>query len=70
MESIRCQKCGSENFRQEVKEIYDRYLDDKMQVIGFEDELTHDLELGKIRCVKCGENILGRLSKRINAPTH
>lgn len=59
MQSKKCLKCGSKKFRQEVKEIYYRYLDSKGKIIEFEDELTHDLELGNIKCVKCGEVILG-----------
>ena len=58
MQSKKCLKCGSKGFKQEVKQIYDRYLDSRGKIINFEDELTHDFEFGKIRCVKCGENIL------------
>ena len=54
MQNKKCLKCGSKKFRQEVSEIYDRYLDNNGQIISFEDELMHDFEFGKIRCVKCG----------------
>ena len=46
-------KCGGKKFKQEVKEIYERYLDTEKNIIGLEEELTHDLELGKIKCVNC-----------------
>jgi len=58
LNKLKCQKCGSEKFRQEVAEIYNKYLDSDGKIIELEDELTHDFEFGKIRCVKCGENIL------------
>lgn len=52
-----CLKCGNKKFRQEVIEVYDRYLDSNGKIIEFEDELTHDFEFGKIRCVKCGMEV-------------
>lgn len=54
VQSKKCLKCGSKKFKQEVAEIYDKYLDSEGKIIRFEDELTHDLEFGKIRCIKCG----------------
>lgn len=56
MKSIKCPKCGNEKFKQEVEELYERYIDSNAEVTEFEDELTHDLEFGKIRCAKCGRN--------------
>ena len=53
MESIKCLECGSKNFRQEVKELFNRCINSKGKIIGFEDDLTHDFEFGKIRCVEC-----------------
>lgn len=53
----KCFKCGSKKFRQEVVEIYDKYFDNDGRIIEFEDELTHDFEFGKIRCVKCGSEL-------------
>lgn len=49
-----CPSCGSEKFRQEVTEIYYRYLDGHGVVLGLECDLTHDFEFGTIRCKKCG----------------
>lgn len=61
----KCLNCGSEKFRQEVVEIYNKYLDNKSKIIEFEDELTHDFEFGKIRCVKCGEIVLEDNKKEV-----
>lgn len=56
MEDAKCPKCGSKKFKQEVEEIYSRYIDSCGRVVCVEDTLTHDLEFGKIRCLKCGQN--------------
>ena len=51
-----CPSCGSEKFRQQVTEIYKRYLDGHGVVRGFECDLTHDFEFGTIYCTKCGRD--------------
>jgi len=51
-EAKKCLNCGSKKFRQEISEVYGRYLDSDCKVIYFEDELTHDFNFGEIRCVK------------------
>ncbi|MBI2448893.1 hypothetical protein HYV49_01205 [Candidatus Pacearchaeota archaeon] len=55
--SKKCARCGNKKFRQEVIEIYNRYLNSDGKITDFEDELTHDFEFGKIRCVKCGSDL-------------
>ena len=54
-----CPSCGSGKFRQEVLEVYYRYLDGHGVVSGLECDLTHDFEFGTIRCVKCGRDCDG-----------
>ena len=51
-----CPSCGSKKFKQEVTEIYNRYLDGYGVVLALECDLTHDFEFGTIRCVKCGRD--------------
>jgi len=58
MKSKKCLKCGGKKFRQEIIEIYDRYLDSDDKIMGFEDEFIHDFKFGKIMCVNCGGSIL------------
>ena len=56
MKSKKCPSCGSKKFKQQVEELYERYVDSHGKIVEFEDDLTHDLELENIRCVKCGRN--------------
>jgi len=41
-----CPSCGSEKFRQEVTEIYYKYLGGHRVVSELEYDLTHDFEFG------------------------
>jgi len=54
--NVICPSCGSNKFRQEITEIYYRYLDGYGVVSEYECDLTHDFEFGMIRCVKCGQD--------------
>lgn len=54
--NVICPSCGSRKFRQEVTEVYYRYLDGHGVVLEFECDLTHDFEFGIIRCIKCGRD--------------
>jgi len=42
--SVICPSCGGKKFRQEVVEVYYRYLDGHGVVLEFECDLTHDFE--------------------------
>jgi len=55
MEAIKCQKYGSKKFKQEVSEIYDRYVDSNGKIVDLKDELTRDLEFREISRIKCGQ---------------
>ena len=54
--TVRCPNCGSKKFRQQIVEIYNRYLDECGISFEYEDNMTHDLEFGIIRCIKCWHN--------------
>ena len=51
-----CPSCGSNKFRQEVTEIYYRYLNGQGAISQYECDLTHDFEFGSIRCINCGRD--------------
>lgn len=51
--AIKCPNCGANKFKQEILETYYRYIDEKGRVSGYEDDFTHDIESGIIRCIEC-----------------
>jgi hypothetical protein len=54
LDKIFCPRCGNYKFKQEVVEIYCRYIDGNGKILEYEEDLTHDIEYGDIICEKCG----------------
>lgn len=52
--TIRCPSCGNAKFKQEIVETYFRYIGSDGKVSEYEDDFTHDIDPGIIRCAKCG----------------
>lgn len=52
-QQVKCHSCGGNTFRQEILETYFRYIDGKGKVFEYEEDFTHDIDYGIIRCVRC-----------------
>lgn len=52
-QGIVCPCCGGKRFKQEIREVYYRYIDGRGKIIKYEEDWTHDLTAGVILCVKC-----------------
>jgi len=51
---VKCPSCGGKRFKQEIVETYYRYINEKGEVTGYEDDYYHDIDLDVIRCRGCG----------------
>lgn len=50
---FKCPVCGGIEFKQEIMEIYFRRINNRGEITEYEDDFTHDIKLGPIRCIKC-----------------